>query len=160
MKKFKTKIYYLAIYQLLGGIVGIIFLVYTVITLDHFSTNLIIPFLFFCYSIICGYLLEREKYQIGLRLSFYNNLIQIIGFRLGGITFFVVSGIIGSITLDLTNDTFLGLYFWVSYFDISLSSNTDIIFISVNLIAIGIVILIWKLQKQFLKLSEQLVLDV
>ena len=76
MEKITAKTKYLGFYQLIGGIIGIL---YTVRLLPNFTQInggifllLLAIFLLYSFSALCGYLLLKKRTIQGLNLSIYN----------------------------------------------------------------------------------------
>jgi hypothetical protein len=160
MNKTKQKLNILAYYQILGGSIGILLLIYSTLSLNNFGTMIIaqilLIFSLFTFSIFCGYQILKGNYLRGLNLSIYNNAIQVIGFGMFGVSWIYASGLLGSIRLELADDTYLGFFYWVSYFEGSLNADKNINFMSINIVAILVIAFIYKLQNRVLKLGNRL----
>ena len=152
MKSVESKIKYLGIYQLLGGIIGILnalrFLPSFEVINGAILVLLLIIFGLYSFSAFCGYLLIRERYLSGLNLSIYNQLIQIIGFGVIGYGFHFTAGIYFGIKLNLTHDTNITFMLGHSAALINLNSNPEFTELSINIIALILINFIfnWKTQ--------------
>jgi hypothetical protein len=142
-KRLEKKINFIEIYQILGGLVGVLFMSYMFITtklsgiikwFDYFS--MITPFLFFGFCIYSGILLNKKNYVQGLKLVFISLLIQLIAFDVFGLFYSAINGIGVNLTLNLTNDVIAGFDFYPSQFLLALNSNSDIFIVKINLITI------------------------
>jgi hypothetical protein len=111
-------------------------------------------FLLYSFSIYCGYLLIKKRNILGLNLSVYNQLIQIIGFGLLGYAFHFTAGIYGGIKLNLTNDTIATFMFGHSMARIDINNLNGFTEISINFIAIILMNLIFHLKNKVEKIVE------
>ncbi|TRX22752.1 hypothetical protein [Flavobacterium franklandianum] len=143
MKTIQNKIKILASYQILTGVLGILFLLF--INLKSSSTLFIIITGLYSFSIYAGYSLLKKNFEKGLDLSIYNQLIQILGFGISGFAFEYFPGIFVSLGLNLTNDTIINYNAGFNSWILNLSSNSNL-FINVNLVAIVFIIFIFKLK--------------
>lgn len=146
MKEIQNKLKALAIYQILNGVLGILFLV--LINIKISSTILIIIIGLNLFSIYTGYLLLKKDYEKGLDLSIYNLLIQVIGFGFSGYSFEYFPGIFVSLGFNLTNDTIINYNGGFNTWIINLGSNSNL-FVNINLVAIVLIIFILKLKGKF-----------
>lgn len=81
----QNKIKILAFYQILTGILGVLFLL--LMNLKSSSTIFVIIIGLYSFSIYSGYLLLTKDIEKGFDLSIYNQLIQVVGFGISGFTF-------------------------------------------------------------------------
>jgi len=158
MEKITLKIKFLGLYQLIGGIVGIL---NTIRFLPNFTQInggifllLLAIFLLYSFSIYCGYLLIKKRNIQGLNLSVYNQLIQIIGFGVLGYAFHFTAGIYSGIKLNLTNDTIATFMFGHSMARIDINNLNGFTEISINFIAIILLNLILNLKNKVEKIAE------
>jgi hypothetical protein len=131
----KTKI--LAFYQIITGVLGLLFLLLFNITSS--STIFVIIIGLYSFSIYSGYLLLTKKLKKGLDMTLYNQLFQVFGFGISGFTFEYFSGIFLSLGLNFTNDTIINYNAGFSTWILNLGSN-DNLFININIIAIIIIL--------------------
>lgn len=144
MKNIQIKIKYLASYQILNGVLGILLLL---LMNQKFSSSLIVIIIgLYSFSIYSGYSLLQKNYKKGLDLSIYNQLIQVIGFGISGFAFEYYSGIFVSLGFNITNDTIINYNAGFNTWILNLSSNSNL-FININLVAIALIIFIFKLKK-------------
>jgi hypothetical protein len=152
---FENKIKTLGIYQLIGGILGILI---TIRYLPNFSTfygGLLLLFLIIfslqSFSVYCGYLLLKKKILKGLNLSIYNQFIQIISFGVLGFYFKYSAGIYAGIKLNLTNDTIFTFMAGLSTTALAIDDYIDFKELSINFIALIIINFIFNLKSEFEK---------
>lgn len=142
-KRLKRRIDFLEIYQIIGGIVGLLITIYLLLTSDLHKYNSIIgyitiifPFLFFGFCIYSGVLLNTKKYAFGLKLVFISFLFQLIEFEIFGLFYSSVNGLGIKIKFDLTNDIFFGFDYHPSHFLFQTSSNFEVFIVKINFVAI------------------------
>ena len=142
-KRLEKKINFIEIYQIIGSLVGVLFMSYMFITtklsgiikwFDYLS--MITPFLFFGFCIYSGILLNKKNYVQGLKLVFISLLMQLIAFDVFGLFYSAINGIGVNLTLNLTNDVIAGFDFYPSPFLLALNSNSAIFIVKINLITI------------------------
>lgn len=143
-KRLEKKINFIEIYQIIGGIVGLLFTSYLLFT-TNLSTyqnwmgyiSILTPFLFFAFCIYSGIQLNKKNYVQGLKLVFISLLMQLIAFDIFGLFYSAINGIGINLTLNLTNDVITGFDFYPSQFLLALNSNSDIFIVKINLITIA-----------------------
>ncbi|MBP8114150.1 MAG: hypothetical protein KAY50_02275 [Chitinophagaceae bacterium] len=157
----KAKIRYLILgyYQIIGGVIGILLNIYGFFTqLPVFGLVIIIPVIFFIlygFSIYCG----TKCLQFGensLNVSIYNQVFQILGFSMFGAVFSYVAGLHFNINLDLSNSIQANFKAGISNFKLYYNQDPDVIKVNLNLIAIGLIIFIDKLNSTSKKEKEAL----
>ena len=159
--KYKQNLKYLGIYQIIGGILGLIISLLSIGVLNRLNGGHLLIYLIilslYSFSFYCGYLLYRGEYSKGINLSIYNNFIQIIGFGIVNYSFKYVSGIFAGVYLDLTHDTKFGLDLGISTWELSLNSNSGSLLVNFNFIALLILNYLVnvkeKLEKQIIDLT-------
>lgn len=148
--KLKTRIALLAYYQIVGGAIGIIFLIWLIATTFPVqglnSALFLLMAIFFSLSICSGWLLLQKRTEAGLTLSKINQLLQVFGVAFGGFAFEYVAGIMLSPGIDLENGTNFTFNFSFSKLEIFLHSKKDFARVEFNLVAIFLVYYIQKLQ--------------
>lgn len=101
IKKLKA----LAIYQIVGGIMGLIITILLIIRFPVFTPFIIVLFIIgFClyiFSLVCGWLLWNQ-YSAGVQCSLINQYLQIVQFAIGGWAYTYISGAYFSLGVDLT----------------------------------------------------------
>lgn len=152
--KLKAKINFLAYYQIVGGAIGIIFLVWLLVsTLPVQGFNIVLFLMmavFFALSICAGWLLVEKRIEAGLTLSKINQILQIIGFGFGAYGFKYVAGIMLSLGIDLKDDANFIFNFSISKLEFFINSTKDLAKVEVNLVAIYLVYFIIKIQDTIL----------
>jgi hypothetical protein len=146
-----NKLYALGLYQYVAGIYGLIktLLYFAQDGANTWAVNLLIIFgiSLFLFSFYCGHLLIQRRYIEGLKLSTYCLIIQVINIAAAGYSFSFSSGFFVNFYLDLTNDFLLGLSMNFSEFEASLSTSSQSRFLSINLVAVYILIFIEKVKE-------------
>lgn len=143
-KRLEKKINFIEIYQIIGGVVGFLFMTYMFITTKLYGIikwndylSIISPFLFFGFCIYSGIQINRRNYVLGFKLVFISLLIQLIAINVFGLFYSAINRIAINFTLNLTNDVIAGFDFYPSQFLLALNSNSDIFIVKINLIAIA-----------------------
>jgi len=148
-KNISTKLKLLGIYQIAGGAIGLALTIWLIAAQAVVSGLLLLVFSLalglYSYSIYCGTLSLKQKNN-SLTHSLINQYLQLISFSILGYGFQYVSGVFISAGIDLTKSTNLKLNFGISAWQININQNTDIITISINLVAVLLIIFIDKLR--------------
>lgn len=151
---------FIGIYQIGGGIIGILNTLRFFPEFRLLSGSLLLTFLpffaLYSFSIYCGYLILKKKYLKGFNLSINNQLLQIIGFAVFGYAFHFTAGIYAGIKLNLTNDTILTFMLGHSAARININTQPELTIISINFMALILLTIILKLKESFEKNAEQL----
>jgi hypothetical protein len=141
----KLKLQILGVYQILGGLTGIVFNIWGFFTqLPIFGIQIIFPFLFFIlfgYSVYCGTKCLKLD-EDALSFSIYNQAFQVIGFAMFGFLFRYIAGFHLNINFDFTSS--IGVTFDGGFLNFAFFYNQDrnIMKIEINLIAILLIFLI------------------
>ena len=140
-----TKLSILAIYQIIGGVIGIILTIYVMTTAVTFSllliTILIVIFGLYSYSILCGVLIFKSPLT-GLKYSLINQYIQILSFSIVGYGYKYLSGLYISVELDLGNLPSFQLQGGISTWNINFKNALEIKTVGINFIAILLILFI------------------
>jgi uncharacterized membrane protein (UPF0136 family) len=146
-----TKFNFLSRYQMVGGIVGLAWEVYLFINSDEINLSIIfvlVPgILFYLFSFIAGLLLFLRK-SYGLKLSLFNQALQVIGFSMMGYGFEYVSGISFDIFIRYTDGLDIESNIGLSNWHILINNDTGIMELSINIVAVVLVIFILRLMKE------------
>jgi hypothetical protein len=146
----KSGITFLAYYQIVGGGIGIIFLIWLIATTFPVQgtgiLSLLLMTIFFGFSIFGGWLLLEKRIETGLTLSKINQILQIFGVVFSGFTFEYVAGIMLSPGIDLENGFGFTFNFAISKLELFINGNNDAARVEFNLIAIYLVWFIQKIQ--------------
>lgn len=144
-KRLLRKINFIEIYQIIGGIIGLLFTSYLLFTtnLSRYVgfidwVSIITPFIFFGFCIYSGILLNNKRYVIGFKLVFISLIIQLLSFDILGLFYAAINGIGINLTIDLTKDIIVGFDFHPSQFLIALYSYENSI-VKINLVAIAMI---------------------
>ena len=145
-----NKLYLLGAYQIGGGIYGLIISFSLIASFISYPigkiTMSILGITLYLFSVFCGYLLVTRRFLKGLNLSIYNNALQVIGFGLAGYSFKFVSGFFAGLTLNITNDTLIGFGFDFSIMKLGFGSNSETIFMTLNIFSIIVLGFIFKMR--------------
>ena len=148
----KSKIKGLAIYQIVGGIIGIGLTIWLVAQTVTITGLVILIFILaaglYSFSIYCGKLLLNGKIESGLKLSIINQAMQILNFAVLGYAFKFVAGLILSFGVDYTNTFDLTFNFSLSEFQFNINKDKELVTVGFNIVAIYLVYLIDKLQQE------------
>ena len=128
----------LGLYQLIAGALGILTYLFFFHTIDLLNVTLN------GLSVYSGYLLLKKDFKKGPNLSIINQFLQIIGVSLLGFTFKFVAGICLGFYIDLTSDTIIGASVNLNIWQMSFSSNTEQIRISLNFIPVILINYIFR----------------
>jgi hypothetical protein len=149
--KTKSNISTIGWYQIIGGAIGAIIILYSVFNSTQFSAlNIsiyVFMLLFFAYSIFCGTLCLKHK-DNALIHSLINQFLQLIGFAFFGFAFTYVAGLYLSIGLDLSNSIDMKFDVGISKFDFNINREHERAEINFNLVAFALIYWIDKLMKK------------
>lgn len=150
-KKTKSDLTKLGIYQIIGGVVGLLFILWIIFKNPLLTgiTLLVYLFilLFFGYSIFCGTLcLKAKKNALGHSLA--NQMLQVFGLAMMGFAFKYVAGIYLTVGLDFTDSIKLSFGAGISKFDFNFNNEKDRIKVDFNLVAFALIYWIDKLIKK------------
>jgi hypothetical protein len=157
-RQLSTKIKALAIYQIIGGLVGI-GLTFYLLGGQPVSLLLLLIFLFifglYTYSIYCGIILFKDARK-GLKRSKLNQLLQVISFGGFGYAYQFLSGIYLLIGADFTESFTFNFNFGISSsWKVSINSNDPTLLLNVNIVAIFLVVFIDKAQQKLKSLDPE-----
>ena len=148
--KLKSKITFLAYYQIAGGTIGILLLIWLIASTFPVPGMSILLYLFmamlFGLSICSGWLLIEKRIEQGLTLSKINQLLQIFGIAFGGFAYEYVAGISLALGVNLEDSANFIFNFSISKLELYVNSSKDFAKVEFNLIAIYLVYFIIKLQ--------------
>jgi hypothetical protein len=153
--KIKTDLLKLGWYQIIGGIIGVLIILYSLLGLTQLSGLVIFIYvfmlLFYAFSIYCGILCIKHKNN-ALKHSLVNQLLQLLSFAVLGFAFAYVAGLHVSVGLDLSTSIEMKFNFGISNFDFNINRELERTEINFNLVAFGLIYWIDKLMK---KLKEE-----
>ncbi len=149
--KTKSDILKIGWYQVFGGCIGVLNILYSFFNPVQFlALNILIyffMFLFFAYSIFCGILCLKHKAN-ALKHSLINQFLQLIGFAVFGFAFIYVAGFYLSIGLDLSNSIDVKIDFGILKFDFNINRQYDRTEMSFNLVAFALIYWIDRLVRR------------
>ena len=138
-------------YQIIGGGIGALIILYSLFTTAQLSGLNILVYvlmlLFFAYSIFYGTLCIKHKSN-ALTLSLINQFLQLIGFAFFGVAFTYVAGLYLSVGLDLSNSINMKFDVGISKFDFNINREHERAEINFNLVAFAFIYWIDKLMKE------------
>jgi hypothetical protein len=150
-KYIDSRITALAAYQLIGGIIGLYYLVSLIMSAGRIPPLLvmIVALGLACYlfSVFCGIFLFKDR-VLGTRLSLVNQLLQVLSFSLFGYGYEYVAGISTTVNIDFLPTYSVSLNSGLSNWYALLNGEGDIRRISINLVAIFLVFFISRLQRR------------
>jgi len=156
-QNFYTQFRILGIYQFVGGIIGLLILFYSIynsgIHVIPVFFLLIIFFLFFAYSIICGLLCLRS-HDLALPLSKINQVLQLIGIGIGGYSYSYVAGVNLSLKLNFPDLSSFNFALGISKMEMRFNTNSEFSMLEINLVALALMIWIDRFQRKIT--NEQL----
>ena len=161
MNSLKIKMKALAVYQIIGGLVGI-GLTFYLFGRQPVSPLLLLIFLFifglYTYSIYCGIILFKDVRK-GLKRSKLNQLLQVISFWGFGYAYQFLSGVYLLLGADFTESFTFNFNVGISSsWNIGINTGDPTLLLNVNIVAIFFVVFIDKAQQKLknLDLEQQL----
>ncbi len=138
----------IGVYQLIGGLMGIIYLL--MVEAIPLSYGLILATIIFLLSIIAGVLLLTEN-RYGIIITLLNQALQVLSFSLLGIE--IINYNPASLELGYNVDSALVFDFHIgSKFLLNFTNSNEFKFCTVNLSALMIFIVLWK---QYQKIDDE-----
>ncbi|SFF85843.1 hypothetical protein [Pontibacter chinhatensis] len=133
----------IAIYQILGGVIGIALLVLVMFGGEVTVTQEVLRFsilagLLYIFSILCGRMLFRNPRK-GLRLSLVNQVLQVVYFSIGAWAFQYVAGLRIGVGVDMVGGWIFKFRLALSSFHFSAGSDLGQKFVGVNLVALFLI---------------------
>ncbi len=153
IKKARKRLQLVGYYQIIGGALGMLTAIWALFT----QTVKIEVFMYlfalclYLYSMYCGYLLLQDKHN-GIKLSIYNQAIQVIEFAMFGYAYGFVAGIPVQIGIDLTEKFTFHFFTGVSKFYMSINKNPQLLQLNINFFA---AFLIYHLQRAEVRITLQ-----
>jgi hypothetical protein len=156
-KETRSHLLKLGLYQLIGGGVGVLLILWSVINSDLTNNLLVMLFLvmlvFFAYSILCGVLCLKYNERC-LKYSLINQILQLIGVAAFGFAFEYAAGIYLHVGLDLTEGFLIGFGFGISKMIININTEPSLFELHFNIVALLLIIWIEKTTRR-LKAEKQ-----
>jgi hypothetical protein len=154
-KDISDKLKGLGIYQIIGGVIGLFITIKLILEQETFPILLLvlflIPIVLYAYSIYCGILMLKLN-EKGLFHSLINQYLQLINFSILGYMFQFVSGLYLSTGIDLTNLLKFKFNLGISSWQIIFNGEDENASISINLVALFLIIFIDKIK---MKIKER-----
>lgn len=151
-KQLKNQVRALALYQIVGGILGIVLTLWVMFRGEIVLTQQVLRISLFAaglfvFSILCGRMLFRHP-QRGLLLSLINQVLQVIYFAFGAYGFQYVAGLRIGLGFDMVGSWTFKFRVALSSFQFDLGTATGQKFIGINLVALFLIFWIERLQEQ------------
>jgi hypothetical protein len=150
-KNIHTTLSVLGYYQMTGGIIGSLLLIWSLLTLSSFNIIVLVIFvsalLLFLFSMYCGYLLIRQDMK-GIRLSIINQFLQLFSFAIGGYAYQYASGLYLTAGLDMTDSFNFIFGFGASSWKLNINTDSPAILVDFNLAALCIIFVLDNLKKR------------
>lgn len=150
-KSSQLKLKAFGIYQIFGGVIGLILTVWVISKLVTIPTILLllllVPTTLYTYSIFCGILLLKKNIS-GLTHSLANQFLQLVNFSILGLSLQYVSGVFLSIGFDLTNSLLITFNLGFSSWQLTINDDIEPFTVNFNFIALVLIIFSRKLKKK------------
>ena len=154
-KQLRKQVTALALYQITGGILGILLTLWVmfrgemVLTQQVLRLSLVAAALF-VFSILCGRMLFRNPPR-GLVLSLFNQVLQVVYFTFGAYGFQYVAGLRIGFGFDMVGSWTFKFRVALSSFQFDFGTATGQKFIGINLVALFLIFWIERLLEQVKK---------
>jgi hypothetical protein len=150
----------LAIYQVIGGLLGLIITIWAVIQYPSFTPFIIflfaIAFGLYIFSLLSGWLLWNQ-YTAGIQCSLINQYLQIVQFTIAGWAYTYISGCYFSLGIDLTYTYKVLVNFGIiSTWQLKAFTQTDAVQLSFNFVAILLIVFLTHVKRD---LEEDVLLE-
>jgi hypothetical protein len=141
----------LAIYQIIGGLLGLIITVLAIMGFHSFTPFIIslfaIAFGLYIFSLLSGWLLWNQ-YTSGIKCSLINQYLQIVQFTIAGWAYTYISGAYFSLGVDLTYSYKILIDFGiVSTWQLKAFTQSDAVQLSFNFVAILLVVFLTHVKR-------------
>lgn len=141
----------LAGYQIIGGSLGLLLVGWGFYKSENLEGATIIMFLlmasFFAFSFFCGIRCIQAT-RDALKLSFINQLLQLVGFNILGFGFQYVAGLYLTVQLVVAKGLTFDWGFGISNLKLSAHGESEALFVSFNIIALIVIVWISRLRKR------------
>ncbi|WP_345161083.1 hypothetical protein [Nibribacter koreensis] len=145
--KVKPLVLALALYQLLGGLLGLFFLLRMAPLLNNPAPStwagLLLAAVLYSFSVVCGFLLMNGK-RSAFTLSLANQVLQVFSFGFGGLGYNYVAGVKAGLGLEFLANWLFKFNLSLSSFNFSLGAGAATSFVTVNLLALVLIYLLEK----------------
>ncbi|MBB6611593.1 hypothetical protein H7F15_11140 [Pontibacter sp. Tf4] len=142
-KSTRTKLSIIAIYQIVGGVLGILLTAWVMysgeMVIDQAALRMgLFAGALYVFSILCGRMLYRN-YKRGLLLSIVNQVLQVVYFSFGAYGFQYVAGLRVGIGVDMIGGWIFKFRLALSSFHFNIGTDLGQEFIGVNLVALFLI---------------------
>ena len=154
-KQLRKQVTALALYQIIGGILGILLTLWVMFRGEMVVTQQVLRFSLFAaalfvFSILCGRMLFRNPPR-GLALSLFNQALQVVYFTFGAYGFQYVAGLRIGFGFDMVGSWTFKFRVALSSFQFDFGTATGQKFIGINLVALFLIFWIERLLEQVKK---------
>lgn len=151
-KQLRKQVTVLALYQITGGILGILLTLWVMFRGELVLTQQVLRFSLFAaalfvFSILCGRMLFRNPPR-GLVLSLLNQVLQVVYFTFGEYGFQYVAGLRIGFGFDMVGSWTFKFRVALSSFQFDFGTATGQKFIGINLVALFLIFWIERLLEQ------------
>jgi len=145
------KLQALALYQIVGGMLGLITTIWIILQSQAFTPFLIlrftVAFALYIFSLLSGWLLWNQ-YTAGIRCSLINQYLQIVQFAIAGCAYTYISGGYFSMGVDLTYTYRVLMHFgFTSIWQLKVFAQTPVVQLNFNFIAILLVVFLTHVKR-------------
>jgi hypothetical protein len=142
----------LAGYQIIGGTLGAAMIIWTIISrFSTLETGTLSIFLFmsvfYLFSFYCGIKCIQAK-ENALKYSLINQYLQLAGIAVFGFAFNYIAGLYLTLEFDMTEALNFNLGFGISKFALLINTESETVALSINIVALLLIIWINKLKKK------------
>ena len=160
IKNTKTTLRVIAIYQIIGGILGFGMMAWLLLHTNEITGPVLfifcLAFVLFGFSIQAGnLLLQGSKLKIGLIFSILLQFLQVIAMDLGDYAYEFTSGARAVIGLDFGGEFQFDLGAALSTFSLSINASETEFFIKINIIAFFILAILFDIYEEKFKKPEK-----
>lgn len=154
-QKPKAGLRFLALYQIVGGILGIALTLWVLFRGELVVTQQVLRISLFAaglfvFSILCGRMLFRNARR-GLVLSLINQVLQVVYFTFGAYGFQYVAGLRLGVGIDMIGSWTFKFRLAISSFQLEAGTDTGQKLIGINLVALCLIFWIERLLEQVKK---------
>jgi hypothetical protein len=150
-KELKSDLNKLGIYQIAGGAIGVLLILWSIYNTDLLNIFIVPVYLFmllfFAYSFFCGLLCIKIS-KNALKHSQINQFLQVFGLAISGFVFKYAAGFYLTIGLNLTESLSLDFGAGISQFGFSFNDDSSRLQLDINLVAIVLIYWINQLMKK------------
>ena len=159
--KVVSKLRSLGAYQIVGGSIGCLIVVWAILNNQAIDLSLFVyglMILFFAFSIYCGILCFKRK-VVAVKLSLINQVLQVIGFAIFGFAFKYAAGIYVTAGIDLSESFNFIFNAGFSRFEFAFNTDHHRLEVELNFVALPLIIFIERLKNHIKVEQDKLVIS-